>query len=133
MKLVKIVGIIFLVYIGFVAVVEFSLGFFQPEEENTFVITTTDEDGNSTDRVLVRNFSNGQLYASAYHWPRAWYYEALKNPNVQVTIDGVTGRYVAVPVNSDEHERVAADNPHGVGFYLLVGFAPRKFLRLDPQ
>ena len=81
--------------------------------------------------MLVQNHSDGKLYASANHWPRAWYNEVLAHPRVWATVDGVTADYVAVPVDNEEHNRVNADNAHGVGFKFLVGFAPRKFVRLD--
>ncbi len=133
MRVLKILGILCLIYLAIVVVFESSLILFQPEFEDTFVITTTDEDGRPNNRVLVRNVSEGKLYASVNHWPRAWYYEALENPQVRVSIDGTEGDYVAVPVTGEEHDRVDADNPHGIVFYALVGFAPRRFLRLDPM
>ncbi len=70
MRALKIFGVVILGYLVFVVLVESTLAFFQPEDADTFVITTTDEDGISTDRVLVRNISQGQLYASVNHWPR---------------------------------------------------------------
>ena len=86
----------------------------------------------STDRVLGRDFAGGKHYASANHWPRAWYDNALENPRVQVTMDGTTADYIAVPVDDEEHERVAAEIGNGIGFKIMVGFAPQRFLRLDP-
>ena len=112
---------------------ESSLIFIQPEFDDTFVITTTDAQGQSTDRVLVRNVSEGRLYASVNHWPRRWYYQVLENPSVHITIDGISGQYLAVEVDETEFERVDADNPHGLIFHALTGFAPRRILRLDPQ
>jgi len=132
-KALKIVAILFLVYVGVVVLFESMLGYFQPENQGTLVLTTTDEDGISTDRVLVRNVSNGHIYVSANHWPRAWYYETLENPNVRIDSEGTTGEYLAVPVTGEEHDRVDRENPHGIGFMLLVGFAPRYFFRLDPR
>jgi len=133
-KAVKIVAILIpVVYIGIVVAFESLLGYYQPAGQGTLVITTTDEDGITNDRVLARVESNGQLYVSANHWPRAWYHQALENPNVQVTLDGEKGDYVAVPVTAEEHERVKSENEHGIVFRILTGFPPRYFVRLDPR
>ncbi len=132
MKALKIVCVLLLSYVGLVVVFESMLGFFQPKNQETFLITTTSADGVSAARVLTRNYSNGKLYAAANHWPRAWYNQALENPQIEVTLDGVTADYVAVPLSDVEHEQVRSENANGVGLHFLFGFAPRKFLRLDP-
>jgi len=126
-------GIAIVVYAGIVVAFESMIGIFQPESQNTLVITTTDEDGNANDRVLAAVESKGQLFVSANHWPRAWYHEALENPNVQVTVGGKKGSYLAVPATDEEHARVNGENPHGIAFRILTGFPPRYFLRLDPR
>lgn len=133
MKAIKIIVIVLLVYIGIIALFESLLGYFQPVNQSTLVITTTDADGNAKDRVLARLESNGLLYVAANHWPRAWYRHALENPNVQVAIDGEKGTYLAVPVSVEEHDRVNGDNRLGLGFRILTGFPPRYFVRLDPH
>ncbi len=133
MKAVKIVAIIVLIYIGIVVAFESLLGYFQPVNQRTLVIATTDADGTRNDRVLTRLESNGQLYVAANHWPRAWYNQALADPNVQVTLDGKKGAYRAVPVTGDEHERINKQNSHSLGFRILTGFPPRYFVRLDPS
>ena len=133
MKIVKGIGIALLVYIGIVVAFESMIGVLQPTNQNTLVISTTDDDGNSNDRVLARLESKGQLFVAANHWPRAWYEQALENPNVQVTLDEGKGDYRAVPATDEEHARVNGENPQGVGFRILTGFSPRRFLRLDPR
>ncbi len=133
MKAVKLIVISLVVYIGIVVAFESMIGIFQPENQSTLVITTTDEDGNSSDRVLARLESNGQLFVSANHWPRTWYNEALANPNVQVTLEGEKVNYLAVPASDDEHARVDGESPHNLGFRFLTGFPPRYFLRLNPR
>ena len=97
------------------------------------VSSTTAADGAANDRVLSPLKSNGQLYVAANHWPRAWYNRALENPNVQVTLDGEKGDYLAVPVTGEEHDRVNGDNSAGMMFRILTGFPPRYFVRLDPR
>ncbi len=82
MRAIRTLGIIALFYIGVVIVFEAGLILGQPEFDDTFVITTMDQDGAKNDRVLVRNMSGGKLYASVNHWPRGWYHEAIANPDV---------------------------------------------------
>mgnify|MGYP005847165875 CR=1 FL=1 len=133
MRLLRILAIAALVYVGVVVAFESLLGYFQPANESTLVITTTDEQGRPHDRVLSRIESNGQLYVSANHWPRAWYEQALANPKVQVTIDGKRGDYVAIPVGGAEHELLMAEHPHSLLFRIVTGFPPRYFIRLEPR
>jgi hypothetical protein len=132
MRFLKIAVVLFLVYAGIVVVFESLLGYFQPANEATLVITTSDGAGHSSDRVLSRIVSDDQLYVAANHWPRAWYRQALQNPNVLIDMDGSKAAYVAVPVAGEEHQRVDADHPLGLGIRFLTGFPPRYFVRLDP-
>jgi hypothetical protein len=133
MKVIKLIVILLLVYAGIVIAFESLLGYFQPANESTIVISTMDEDGTSNGRVLALLESDGQLYVSANHWPRAWYNRALANPKVQVTRDGEQGNYLAVPVTGMEHDRVNNEHSHGPMFRVLTGFPPRYFIRLDPR
>ena len=132
MRALKIIAIVLLVYVGIVVAFESLIGYFQPMSGPTLVITTLDADGSSHDRVVSRLESGGQLYVAANHWPRAWYNTVLEHPDVSVTIDGEKKPYRAVPVTAEEHARVAADKPLGLGFRVLTGFPPRRFVRLDP-
>ncbi len=132
-KAVKIVLVLLLIYVGIVVAFESLLGYFQPAGQGTLVITTTDDDGHANDRVLARITSDEKLYVAANHWPRAWYRQALANPNVKATVDGEQSDYVAVPVIGAEHERVDAQNSLGPVFRVLTGFPPRYFVRLDPR
>ena len=133
MKAIKFVAILLLVYVGIVVAFESLIGYFQPANQSTLVITTSDEDGATNDRVLTRLKSNGQVYVAANHWPRAWYKQALENPNVQITFDDKETDYLAAPVVGEEHDRVQKDNSAGLGFRILTGFPPRYFIRLDPR
>ena len=133
MKAVKLIAKLFLVYVGIIVAFESFLGYFQPTDQGTLVITTTDADGATNDRVLARLESNGQLYVAANHWPRAWYKQALENPSVQVALDGEREAYLAIPVTDEEHDRVNSENSTGIAFRILTGFAPRYFVRLDPR
>ena len=133
MKAAKRIAIFLLVYAGFVAAFESVVGYVQSENEGTLVLTTSAADGIPIDRVLAHLESDGQLYVSANHWPRAWYNRALENPEVQVTVDGVKKNYLAVPVTGEEYDRVDRDKSIGIHYRILMGFAPRSLLRLDPR
>ncbi len=133
MTALKIVAIVALVYVGIVVAFESLIGYFQPADEATLVITTFDGDGTPHDRVVSRLESDGQIYVAANHWPRAWYSRALENPEVQVTRDGDKDDYRAVPVTGVEHDRVDDENSLPVAFRILTGFPARYFVRLDPR
>ena len=133
MRAWRIVLIVLLVYVGIVAAFESLIGYLQPGDASTLVITTFDEEGAGHDRVVSRLESEGRLYVAANHWPRAWYRRALQNPEVQVTRDGETTDFRAVPVEGAEHDRVDDEHSLGVFFRILTGFPPRYFLRLDPR
>jgi hypothetical protein len=131
-KILKILAIVLVVYVGLVALFELSIGYFQPGGGETIVITTTDGSGNASDRVVQRLDSNGQLYVAANHWPRRWYRRVLQHPDLQVTADGQKRMYRAVQVSRAEHERVDTEHPLGAIARFLTGFPPRRFVRLDP-
>ncbi len=96
------------------------------------VLTTFDDDGKPHDRVLARIENEGQLFVSSNHWIRTWYHRALAHPKVQVTIDGKKADYLAVPVAPEERERLRSVSKLPLAFSIIIGFAPRQFLRLDP-
>ena len=133
MSTAKLPLIVLLAYVGVVVAFESALGYLQPTSEGTIVITTTDRDGESRDRVLARLESQGQLYVARNHWPRAWYDRALEQPQVEITVDGERRAYLAVPVSGAEHARVDAENSLGLVFRILTGFPTRYILRLDPH
>jgi hypothetical protein len=133
MKIVKIVVILLVVYVGIVVAFESLIGYLQPSGGSTLVITTFDADGAPHDRVVSRLESEGQLYVAANHWPRAWYRRALAKPEVEVTIDGEKRSYRAVPVTGEEHERVDRANALPLPFRFVTGFPPRYFVRLEPR
>ena len=132
MKAVKVIGILFLVYVGIVVAFESLIGYFQPKDANTMVITTQDASGNSKERVVARLDSDGKLYVAANHWPRRWYNEVLAHPQVQIASQGKTLPYIAVPVTGDEFNRVNAQHNLGIVVLVLTGFPPRRLVRLDP-
>lgn len=132
MKIIKMVAILLLVYVGIVATFESLLGYFQPANQGTLKITTQAADGTRSQRVLAQLETDGQLYVAANHWPRAWYREALANPRVEIENAAGQGSYIAVPLEGAEHDRINEANALGLGFRILTGFPPRYLLRLDP-
>ena len=109
---------------------------FQPENvggRETIVLSTTDADGAPHERVVSPIDLDGQLFVAANHWPRAWYDRALANPEVRVTRGGKAADYRAVPVSDEERERLLDAPGFPLIAYFFTGFAPRKFLRLDPR
>jgi hypothetical protein len=132
-KPLKIIAIVFGVYVGIVVAFESLIGVIQPTTGETLVITTSDAHGSSHDRVLAHLVSDEKLYVAANHWPRAWYERALENPDVEVTIDGKRTAHRAVAVSGEESERVDRDHSLPLAFRFVTGFPPRHFLRLDPR
>ena len=133
MKILKVISIgLVVVYIALVVLFESWLGYSQPSNQNSLVITTFD-DQVAKDRVLSAVNNDGKLYVSANHWPRAWYRQALSNPNVEVNYKGETNSYLAVPVEGKEHDKLKEEHAHPLTFRILTGFPPRYFLRLDLQ
>lgn len=133
MRLAKILVIVALVYVGIVATFESLLGYFQPADAQTMVITTYDSDGQGADRVVARLESNGALYVAANHWPRAWFNDAMENDEVDITFDGETQPYRAVLLEGVDHDAVNAQHALPLAFRILTGFPPRYLMRLDPR
>ena len=133
MKILKILSIsLVVIYIGLVILFESWLGYSQPSNANSLVITTFD-DQEAKDRVLSAVNNNEKLYVSANHWPRAWYRQALSNPNVEVTYKGEKNSYLAIHIEGKENDRLMKEHAHPLTFRILTGFPPRYFLRLDLQ
>jgi len=132
MKAVKILAIVALAYVGIVVAFESLIGYFQPADASTIVITTFGDDGEAHQRVVSRLDSGGKLYVAANHWPRAWYREALENPEVRVATDGEPAPYRAVPVTEAERERLMDEHALPLVVKFLTGFPPRRFVRLEP-
>lgn len=132
-KVVKILVIVALVYVGIVVAFESLIGYFQPADPSTLVITTFDGDGTGHQRVVSRLESDGRLYVAANHWPRAWYRQALENPEVRVEKDGNSAPYRALPVSDAERTRLFAEHGLPLVVKFLTGFPPRRFLRLEPR
>ena len=129
-----VIGVLVLLYIGQVVLFEVRLGVNQPENQSTIVIATFDEDNNRHERVVRLVEFEGNAYIAANHWPRAWYQQALDNPEIEVEMasEGGFAPYIAVPLEGAEEERIAQVYSVGFEFRFRTGFPPRYFMRLDP-
>jgi hypothetical protein len=133
MRAAKILGIALASYVLVVVLFEIFVVTVQPDMSVGIVLTTTGADGKASDRKLAGVRMDDRLYVSANHWPRPWYHRALANPAVEVTEKGERRPYTAVPVTGDELVRIKDRYRFPLLFKFLTGFAPRKFLRLDPR
>lgn len=130
---VEILLIVALVYVGFVASMEALIGFVQPNMDGGVRLTTTDARGRTSARMLAGARIDGSLYVASNHWLRGWYRQALAEPDVLVDVDGTPRAVRAVPIEGAERARVS--DAYRMGFVLrfICGFAPSRFLRLDPR
>lgn len=139
MKLLKLIAYIFVGYVSLVFFFEaVFLGIFQPTIESerlkNLVMTTTDPTGHPDPRKITYVVVDGGVYVSAHHWPRAWYHQAIKDPNIVVEFNDSKSDYLAVPIAGREFEAVAEAFPLPFVVRFLMGFPPqRNILRLDPQ
>jgi len=124
-----LIGLVIL-YVLVVAGFETMLGYNQPENQGTLVITTFDE-GEPHDRVVARIHIEDELYVAVNHWPRLWYWQLLDEPMVRIRYGEVDAMFQAVPVEGDEaFARVDAARPLSLNFRILTGFPPRHFVQL---
>lgn len=124
---------IVLAYLFLVLLTEALIWRIQPEMEGGVTLGVVDAGGDRVSRRLYCHEFGGSLYVSSNHWFRKWYHLALEHPEVEMEKDGMTETYQAVAVIGDEHRRVL--NSYNMGFVLrlLCGFAPSRFLRLEPK
>lgn len=88
--------------------------------------------GESNARRVARLDGDGRIYDSAHDWTRGWYHRAVPNPEVGVELDEVESDSLAVPVDGEEFDRVAAAVPLPFAVRFVMGFPPeRDILRLD--
>ena len=133
MKVIKIIIILGLVYVGIVALFESLIGTLQPQSGETLVLISRDAEDNEYTRVLSRIEIDERLYVAVNHWPRAWYNRVLENPDVEITFSGETADYQAVLVTDEsEANNVRMERPLGPMIRILTGFPPRYFVRMDP-
>ena len=127
-------GGLLLVYVASIVWFEVQLGINQPQGSTSLVIATF-SDGERHERVLRLEQIEGKNYIAANHWPRAWYHQALDNPNVEVMMPGTDDfePYLAVPLEGAEEERIREIYSFDFNFRFRTGFPPRYFIRLEPR
>ena len=124
--LIGLLALYVLIVVGF----ESMLGYTQPENQGTLVITTFDE-GEPHDRVVSRIHIDDELYVAVNHRPRLWYWQLLDEPVVRIRYGDVDGMFRAVPVEGQRaFERVEQARPLSLQFRILTGFPPRHFVQL---
>ena len=124
--LIGIAVLYVLVVVGF----ESMLGYSQPENQGTLVITTFD-DGEPHDRVVSRIHIDEELYVAVNHWPRLWYWQLLDEPVVRIRYGDTDDLFRAIPVEGDQAiQRVDDARPLSLQFRILTGFPPRHFVQL---
>lgn len=139
MKIVRIVTIIFGVYVMLGLGIDAAIGYYQPQGGNTAVLRTFDAQGQSQETVLGLLDDDGQLWVESGHWWRGWYYRVLENPRVELVRGDRVDVFQAVPVNTSEAVDTVTrimGRGEGAGYWVgrtMLMFAPIKPIRLDPQ
>jgi len=123
---------ILLTYVAFVLLVECLIWRLQPDMTGGITIHVTDRSGKEVQRNLAGFEYDNRLYVSSNHWFRRWYNLALDNSAVDVTQDGVRRPFKAIVVAGREQTSVSRVYKMGFILRFICGFAPSKFLRLDP-
>ncbi len=126
---------LFVVYVLSIVWYEANLGYNQPQGSTSLVIASFNDNNERHERVLRLQQIDGKNYIAANHWPRAWYKQALNNPDVEVKMPGTNTfePFLAVPLQGEEEERVGEVYNFGFEFRFRTGFPPRYFLRLDSK
>ncbi len=127
-------GALLLLYVGSVVWFEAQLGINQPQGATSIVIATFNEDSERHARVVRLEIIDDEYYVAANHWPRAWYHQALANPQIEVKMLGQESfaSFEAVNVVGAKGAFVREIYRFGFSFRFRTGFPPRYFLRLEP-
>jgi hypothetical protein len=120
-------------YVAFVLIAELLIWRLQPDMDGGVTITVTDADANPVERNLAGFEYDSRLYVASNHWLQHWYNLAIENPQVEVTRNGVRGSFNVTVVAGDEQTSLSRAYEMGFILRFICGFAPSKFLRLDPR
>ncbi|NKC00315.1 MAG: hypothetical protein GKR90_17765 [Pseudomonadales bacterium] len=104
----------------------------QPNMENAVTLFVPQGDSVLTRKLYGFDY-NHKLYVSSNHWFRHWYHAILRNPQIDVEHAGNVKPYTIIPIEGDERAEIAREYKMGFVLRLMCGFAPRRFLRLDPM
>ncbi len=139
MRLIRVLVIVFAVYVALGLVFDGLIGLFQPHPGGTAVLRTFDANGRSKDTVLGLLHDNDQLWVESGHWFKGWYRRVQANPDVELVRDGKVEPYRATPVDTPEAidlvERLMGKGRSGRYWVMraMLLFAPIKPVRLDPR
>ena len=78
-KIAKILLIVIVLYLLQIVLFEILLGFYQPEQVNTMLITSFEESGEAHDRVVARLDREGEIFVAVSHWLLAWVRRLQRN------------------------------------------------------
>jgi hypothetical protein len=139
MKLVRVVAIVVVVYVGLGLLADAAIGYFQPQGGNTAVLRTFAPSGESKETVLGLLDDHGQLWVESGHWFRGWYRRVVANPDVELVRAGRAAPYRATPTDTPEAVDTVTrlmgkgtSSRYWIARTLLL-FAPIKPVKLDPR
>ena len=104
----------------------------QPSMDGGIVLRITTSDGAAIERTVYGHRFEGKLYVSSNHWFRRWYHAALARAEIEISQDGTFRPFTVTAVTGQERARVSASYKMGA-LRIVTGFAPSRFLRLDPK
>ena len=140
MKLLRILAIVLVAYVGLGLMFDSVIGSLQPQFDGTVVLRTYEPGGGGAkDTVLSLLDDDGQLWVESGHWFRGWYRRVQANNDVELTHNGQTAPYRAVPDESPEtlaHVTDLMKRANGGGYYVartMLLWAPIKPVRLEPK
>ncbi|MGI9328950.1 MAG: hypothetical protein ACR2PZ_27280 [Pseudomonadales bacterium] len=132
MLILEIALVVILGYVALLLLLEAVIWKTQPNMESG--VTLFVNRGNDVVARKLYGFEYGdKLYVSSNHWFRRWYYALLEAPLIDVEHAGEIKPYIAIPIEGSERAEIAREYQMGFILRLLCGFAPRRFLRLDPR
>ena len=119
------------VYVLLLLLLEAVIWKVQPSMDNG-VTLHVNRGGSRFTRKLYGFEYGDKLYVSSNHWFRRWYHAILDNPQIDVEQSGEKNPFLAVPIDGEERAEVNREYKMGFILRMMCGFAPRRFLRLDP-
>lgn len=132
MHLLEIFAFLLATYVTLLLALELFIWKLQPDMDGvvTLHIGFVERD---ISRKLYGFRHDEKLYVSSNHWFRGWYRACLECSELQVESSGALATYTATAITGTEERDVSQAYGQGLFLRMLCGFAPRRFLRLDPK
>ena len=136
MKILRVILIVLVSYLGVGLLFDGLIGLFQPGSD---VLRSYDTQGAPHDTKLGVIEDGDTLWVESGHHFRGWYHRVRQNPDVELIRSGVSKPYHAVPVDDPEtkaHLIGLMKQRTAAGYYVtraLLLFADIKPVRLDPR